>query len=112
MAQDFHYYGSTGFGWIAADTRDKVAKGLANDCGSSILKRCKANGRPGIGATICRVPLPQAAHYTIEGYMPHTITKEDGVNDKRKGERIELSEVENVYITTMQGKTVARSVDD
>lgn len=103
--ESFHYYGATGYGWAVADTREKVLKALANDVGSTTLKRhVKENG--GLSAVVCRVPLPQAAHYTIESYLPHTITKEDGVNEARKGERIEVTEAENVRIVDMKGKTV------
>ncbi|URA06947.1 hypothetical protein Pfeifenkraut_BL30050 [Xanthomonas phage Pfeifenkraut] len=104
-AQDFHYYGATCYGWVVADTREKVIKMLCNDVGSSLIKQhVKHSG--GIVATTCRVPLPQAAHYCISNYLPSTITKEDGVNETRKGERIELTEIENVRIINMKGDTI------
>lgn len=103
--EQFHYYGSTCYNWAVADTREKVLKALANDCGSRIVKQhVKHSG--GVVATVCRVPLPQAAHYTINNYLPQLITKEDGVNEIRKGERIELTEIENVRIINMKGDTI------
>lgn len=103
--QDFHYYGSTCYGWVTGDTRDEVMKKLCNDVGSRLIKlHVKHSG--GVAATICRVPLPQAACYRINNYLPSIITKEDGVNETRKGERIELLEVENFRITNMKGDTI------
>jgi len=103
--QDFHWYGATGYGWAVADTREKVLKALANDCGSRIVKQ-HVQHSGGVSAVVCRVPLPQEAHYTISDYLPHTITKEDGVNEARKGERIEVTDTENIRIVNMQGKTI------
>lgn len=108
MINESHWYATTAYSWVVADSRDKAIKKATSTAGSSILKRTKANGKPGVEATVCRVPLPKAARYTIEGYFPRTITKEDGVNDKRKGEVIQLEDVEHVYLTTMSGETVPR----
>lgn len=106
-AQAFHYYGSTVYGWATAGTKEQVLKALAQDCGSSILSRAKKRAG-GIEATVCRVELPAAAHYTIAGYLPGVITKEDGVNETRKGEAVPISELEPVRIVTMQGRSIPR----
>ena len=106
-----HYYGATCYTWVVANTKAKVLKMLAADAGSSILQRARKRAG-GLECTVCRVPLPQAAHYTIREYMPHTITKEDGVNSKRAGEIIQLEEVENLRITTMSGTAIPRLPDE
>ena len=110
MAQAFHYYATCFAAWAVADTKEQALKRLAADVGSGIIKRALKSG-DGLPATVCRVELPQAAHYSINEYMPSKITKEDGVNEARKGEPVPLSEIEPVYITTVQGRTVPRTVE-
>ncbi|MNF11193.1 hypothetical protein D3C80_2123550 [compost metagenome] len=55
---------------------------------------------------VCRVELPEAAHYSISNYMPNKITKEDGVNETRNGEAVPLAEVEHVRIVSTTGRNV------
>lgn len=110
--QGFHYYGSTCYGWVVGQTKEYVLRGLANDVGSTIIKRAKERNGHGIEAIVCKVPLPQAAHYRISDYLPSTITKEDGINETRKGERIELEEIEHLYICNLKGKAVTRNISE
>ena len=111
MAQQFHYYATCCYGWAVADERERALKNLIQSVGSGILKRAvKSSG--GVAAVVCRVELPQAAHYSINEYMPSKIAKEDGVNEARKGEPVPLSEIERVFITTMQGRTIPREVEE
>lgn len=100
-----HFYAATATDWRVADTREDALKAVVQAAGRDVLKRQKERAG-GIAATVCRVELPATANYTISDYKPHTITKEDGVNESRKGERVPLSEIEQVRITTMQGKTI------
>jgi hypothetical protein len=96
-----HYYASTAYGWGVADTREGAIKEAARYIGVSTLNRHKPDG---VMTVVCRVELPKAAHYTISEYMPNKITKEDGVNEIRKGETVPISEVENVRILSTTGK--------
>lgn len=104
VKNDHHYYASTAYGWATAGTRDEAIKKVIRDIGVSTLKRHKPNG--GVKAVVCRVDLPEAAHYTISDHLPNKITKEDGVNELRKGEAAPITEIEYVRITSMTGKTV------
>lgn len=104
---DHHYYAATAFGWATAKTRNKAVELAARNAGSASIKRQKElNG--GLAAVVCRVDLPEKAHYSISEYMPELIQKEDGVNEARKGERVPLAEVEKIRITTVSGKTIPR----
>ena len=100
-----HYYGSTGYGWQCGQSREEVLGKLARAAGTSILERARKHSG-GLYAQVCRVELPQAAHYDISNYMPSVITKEDGVNEARKGERVPTSEFEQVLITNMKGRAI------
>ena len=104
-----HFYVATAYAWAVADTKEQALKRVIADIGSATLKRMKASVG-GVAATVCRVELPQAAHYSISEYMPNKITKEDGVNETRKGEDVPLSEIEHVRIVSMQGATIPRDV--
>lgn len=105
--QAHHYYATTCYGWAVADTREQALKSAAGYAGADIIKRAvKAQG--GLTVTVCRVELPQAAHYSINEYLPEFITKEDGVNEARKGERVPLSEIENLYLVNSKGKTIPK----
>ena len=97
-----HYYAATAYGWGVGDTREQAIKEAAKHIGVSTLKRHKPAG---VMTVVCRVELPQAAHYTISEYMPNKITKEDGTNETRKGEPVPISEVENLRIISTTGKT-------
>jgi hypothetical protein len=108
-AQAFHYFATCLYGWATHDTREGALKKLIGSIGSGTLKRSQEAGNEGIAATVCRVELPEAAHYDISEFMPSVITKEDGVSERRKGERVPLSEVERVRIVNMSGKTVPRT---
>lgn len=109
MTQHHHYYATCAYGWAVADTRDKAVKKLADEVGSATIKRLKtSNG--GMAAIVCRVDLPEAAHYTISAHMPSIIQKEDGVNETRKGEAVPVSEVEGIRITSVKGATVPREI--
>lgn len=99
-----HYYASCVYGWVTAPTKEAAIKGLARYVGTSVIKQARKSSNGGMFAVIVRVDLPEKAHYTINEYMPHTITKEDGVNAARKGERVPMGEPETVVITTMTGK--------
>jgi hypothetical protein len=103
--QGFHYYASSIWGWVVADSREEVIKRLAVTMGSSLIKRAKAAGYAGPAFGVCRVELPQTAHYTISNYMPALITKEDGINEQRRGAVVPTSEVEYLRMTTVSGKT-------
>lgn len=104
---NFHYYGATAYGWATGNSRDKVVGMLARSAGAAIIKRQKASNG-GLAGVVCRVELPEAAHYSINEYMPELIQKEDGVNDTRKGQPVPLTEVEKIRITTVSGKTIPR----
>lgn len=102
---DHHWYGSTAFDWVVGDSKEAIIKRLARAAGARTIKHnVEKNG--GLFAQVCKVGLPQAAHYTISEYLPRKITKEDGVHDKRAGEPVPLTEVENIRITTASGKYV------
>lgn len=102
--QNHHYYATTAYGWCTAATKDAAIKAVARDLGSATIGRARKSGQGGFFAHVVRVDLPEAAHYTINGYLPHTITREDGTNEARKGERVPLGPVERVLITTVAGK--------
>lgn len=97
---DHHYYASCLYGWATAPTKDAAIKGLARSVGSGVIK--SSNG--GVRAIVVRVDLPEKAHYTINDYVPHTIIKEDGVNENRRGERVPMGESDTIVITTVTGK--------
>lgn len=102
---DHHWYGTTAFDWVCADTKEAVIKRLARMSGAKTIQlNVKRNG--GLFAQVCRVELPQAAHYSINEYLPHRITKEDGVHEQRKGEVVPLTEVQSIRITTASGKYI------
>lgn len=98
----FHYYTATAYGWATADTLEQSIKGATAFFGNSTLQDSK-KAKGGVIAVVCRVDLPEAAHYTISEYLPNKIQKEDGVNDTRKGEPVPVSEVRNIRITSMKG---------
>lgn len=104
-----HYYATTVYGWAVGNTREQALQRMAYDIGSDLIKRHKSSG--GVAATVCRVELPQAAHYSINEYLPSKIQKEDGVNETRKGEKVPLSEIEYVRIVNIKGGTVPRKVE-
>jgi hypothetical protein len=103
MANEFHWYGSTVEYWHTAATREEVIKRLAKITSKSMFK---AFEKPGIAMNLCRVELPQAAHYSISNYMPNKIVKEDGVNETRKGELVPLTETEYLRLLDAKGKTI------
>lgn len=104
-----HYYVASAYGWAVGATREQALKRLADDIGPVTIKRQKVtNG--GVAGTVCKVDLPEAAHYTIYDYLPRIIQKEDGVNETRKGESVPLSEIEYVRIINAKGGTVPRQV--
>lgn len=96
---DHHWYASTVYDWITAATKEQVIKKLARISGSMITRTER-----GLSAVVCRVELPERAHYRISEYLPSKITKEDGVNEMRKGELVPLSEVENIRLLNTKGK--------
>jgi hypothetical protein len=98
---DHHYYASSCYGWGTGDTKEAAIKESAKQLGVSTLSRHKPDG---VMTVVCRVALPKAAHYSISHYMPNLITKEDGVNDTRKGETVPISEVEYVRVVSTTGK--------
>ena len=99
-----HYYASCVYGWVTAPTKEAAIKGLARFVGSSIIARARESSSGGLYAIVVRVDLPEKAHYSIKEYKPHTITKEDGVNEARKGERVPLGPVEEVIVTSRTGR--------
>lgn len=105
-----HYYAATAFGWATGDTREQALRRIAGDIGGATIKRQKASVG-GVAGTVCRVELPEAAHYTISDYLPRVIQKEDGINEARKGETVPLSEIEHVRIINAIGATVPRKVE-
>lgn len=101
----FHYYGTTAFDWAVGKSEDEVIKKLARWAGAKTIKLNKSkNG--GLFAQVCKVELPQAAHYSINQYLPEFIQKEDGVNELRKGERVPIADLKNIRITTVTGKFI------
>lgn len=94
-----HWYATTVYDWVTADTKEAVIKKLARASGSMI-----ARTQRGLSATVCCVELPQAAHYSISEYLPSKITKEDGVNELRKGEQVPLKDIENIRLLNTKGK--------
>lgn len=102
---NYHYYAATAYGWAVADTLEQAIKGAARYIGHSTLQNQK-KAKGGVIAVVCRVELPEAAHYSISEYLPNKIQKEDGVHDTRKGEQVPLTEVKNIRITTMSGKYI------
>ena len=101
---DHHYFASCLYGWVTAPTKEAAIKSLARYVGTSVITRARKSSNGGMCAVVVRVDLPEKAHYTINEYVPHTITKEDGVNEARKGERVPMGENDTVVITTMTGK--------
>lgn len=101
---EHHYYATTAYGWCTANTKDAAIRAVARDLGSGVITRARKSSQGGFFAHVVRVDLPEAAHYTINDYLPHTITREDGVSEARKGERVPLGEVERVLITTAAGE--------
>ena len=66
---DFHYFGSTGYGWVVDTTRAGVLRKLARQTGRTLLaKQVKING--GLYAWTVKVHAPIKAHYAIDGYRP------------------------------------------
>lgn len=102
---DHHWYGTTAFDWVVADTKEKVIKKLARAAGSKTIKLNRER-HGGLFAQVCRVELPQTAHYSINNYMPARITKEDGVHETRKGEVVPLTEVQSIRIATYSGRYI------
>lgn len=107
--QKHHYYGSTIYGWAVGDTKEQVAKALAMDYSAEDLKRMRKD-HGGVLAVVCRVNLPKRAHYSINNYMPDKITKEDGVNSKRAGEKVPIDQIERIRVQTRSGKYIAAEV--
>ena len=107
-----HYYATTVYGWATAPTKEKALAKLVTYVGDSIWKSAKRSEHKGMPVHVVRVDLPEKAHYSISGYLPNTITKEDGVNEARKGERVPMGEVERVIVTTKSGKHVSAPTED
>ena len=97
---DHHYYASTCYGWATAATRDEAIKKVARAVGVSMMKRHRPDG---VLTVVCRVDLPEVAHYSISEYIPNKINKEDGVNELRKGETVPIGELEYLRITSLSG---------
>lgn len=107
-----HYYATTVYGWSTAGTKEKALAKLVTYLGDSIWKSAKRSKDKGLTAHVVRVDLPEKAHYSISEYLPSTITKEDGVNEARKGEWVPMGEVERVIVTTKSGKHVPAPTED
>jgi hypothetical protein len=103
--QQHHYYATTAFGWACRDTKEEAIRSIARAAGAKTIKLNREK-KGGLFCQVCRVDLPLAAHYTINQYLPHLITKEDGIHETRKGEVVPISEVESLRITTVTGKTI------
>ena len=101
---DHHYYATCSYGWVTAPTKEAAIKGLARYVGSSVIARARESVNGGLYTAVVRVDLPEKAHYTIVDHMPQTITKEDGVNEARKGDRVPVRDRDTVLITTVTGK--------
>lgn len=101
---DHHFYAATGYGWATAATKEAAIKKLACYIGATTLERARKGGDGGLFALVVRVDLPEKAHYMINHYLPSVITKEDGVNEARKGEPVPMGEVERILITHANGK--------
>lgn len=100
MNKTHHYFATTPFDWAAADTREGALAKVIQRTGRTAFKPMQAaNG--GVPATVMRVELPEAAKYSIENYQPHTI-----LEGEHEGERVPVSEIEKVRITSMSGHTV------
>ena len=65
---EYHWYATTCFDWVCADTREAAIKKLARVSGS-MVKGC-------LEALVCKVNLPIKAHYRIEEYLPVGVDRE------------------------------------
>lgn len=102
---DHHYYGTTSMDWVVGPTEEYVLKKLARFSGARLIKDAvKCN--KGLLVQVCKVNLPQAAHYSISDYLPNKITKEDGVNETRKGERVPIEGLKAVRLVNSLGKHI------
>lgn len=107
-----HYYATNVYGWVTASTKEGALGKLVRYLGDSMWKEAKRSKRKGMRVSVVRVDLPEKAHYSIMGYLPHTITKEDGVNETRKGEPVPMGRVEGVIVTAKSGKYVPAPTED
>lgn len=107
-----HYYATNVYGWVTAPTKEKALAGLVRYLGDSMWKSAKRSEHKGMPVHVVRVDLPEKAHYSIIGYLPHAITKEDGVNEARKGEPVPMGPVERVIVTAKSGKYVPAPTED
>lgn len=98
---NMHYYSSTCYQWVVGKSKDEVIKKQAEITGAEVLKMYKDDG--GLTCLVCRVDLPITAHYSINHYIPETITSEDGTNTQRKGEPVPCSDFERVKIINSGG---------
>lgn len=64
-----HWYASTLYDWVCAESKEAVIKKLARVSGSMI-------GKDGIDALVCKVHLPITAHYQIREYLPTGVDRE------------------------------------
>ena len=103
--QQHHYYATSGYGWGVGPTREAAIKKALAWVSKPAMKRGGVDG-PGVAFSIARIELPEQAHYTIMNYLPHTIQKEDGKNEARKGERVPMTEREEVRVTDFKGTTI------
>jgi len=92
--QQYHYFASTVFNWVTADTRKEAIEKVAR-AGGRDTKRIITN-QGSMYAWSCKVPLPQSAHYEIRFYSPHDV----GVTDGMETAIIKMTEKEIRYIST------------
>jgi hypothetical protein len=96
-AEPFHFYGSTAYDWVTGPSREFVLKKLA-----SYLTGMLKKGTSGVECVVCRVELPQAAHYTIRNYVPNAIT----IDGKPTEKRVPLRQYERLVIMDSKGTAI------
>lgn len=64
-----HWYGSTRFDWVVADTKENVIKKLARISDAEEMKH------GGVEALVCKVNLPIAAPYSVNEYLPEGVDR-------------------------------------
>lgn len=72
---EHHWYATTCFDWVCADTKEAAIKKLARVSGSMV-------GKDGIGALVCKVHLPISAHYQIVEYLPYDVKRDPATKVK------------------------------
>ena len=100
---DHHFYAATAYGWCTASTKQAAIVGVARDAGARLLASARKSKHRGLIAIVVKVNLPEQAHYEISDHLPSIITREDGVNAARKGERVPMDKPETIVITSLTG---------